>query len=57
MLCTSGFMDDAISAHNGSRAAYRSIQLQRVTSLRRRAHAIAPQNEAHTRLPSVGIRS
>jgi len=43
-LCTSGFMEDVIFAHNGPHhmETCRSITLQRVTSLRRRVHAIAP---------------
>ena len=41
MLCTSGFMDDVIFAHNGPYEVT-SVPLQRVTSLRRRAQANAP---------------
>ena len=41
MLCTSGFMDDVIFAHNGPYGVT-SVPLQRVTSLRRRAQADAP---------------
>ena len=42
MLCTSGYMDDVIFAHNGPYLRGRSTALQGVTSLRRRAQAIAP---------------
>jgi len=39
MLCISGFIDDVMFAHNGPHhGAYRSVPLQQVTSLRRRAH-------------------
>jgi len=41
MLCTSGFMDDVIFAHNGLCGGM-SISLRGVTSLRRRAQADAP---------------
>ena len=40
MLCTSGFMDDAISAFNGQHGGM-SMPLPRVTSLRRQAQASA----------------
>jgi len=42
MLCTSGFMDDVMFAHNGQYMELVDIPLQRVTSLRRRAPANAP---------------
>jgi len=38
---TSGFMDDVIFAHSGSYGCM-SIQLQRLTSLRRREQAVVP---------------
>jgi len=39
MLCTSGYMDDVVFAHN---VPYRSILPQRVASLRRRVQANTP---------------
>jgi len=45
-LCISGsgFIDGVIFAHNGPYGEYRSTQLQRVTSLRRRAQATVPHH-------------